>query len=435
MVFDDTNVGFIEENDIARYFGDSPGSGSAYVLFYQAVDLDHESLGLAPPIPAYATAANPRFDAAVPQQVPSSPLESMAPDRVSSPAPMDIPSSKLQARNNIPIPVSAGSSTGLSSSSGSSGGGLFGRRQGSTSIAGLSGDERLDPEKLSSPSGGGGGGGWFGSFRGGNRERRATGSSSAAPASSSSEALYAPSSYRPISTTNPGSGSATGETDDGLSLSASSKTTDSTQADKFIGSDLASSPASSAPPLPLPPVSTEPSLPPADDLTPRPAAAQASTNVNGAEAEVLRTPTATFSDLPAMTDEPQQLPQESGSRNGVGIGNASEPPISGGGGGAQSRFVSAPVTSSPSQGMATGASFAPADRPLTRKEQEKIAKKSRRASAHSSSNFNPYSTSNLPPSPSVGNAGASDEGLGHFSPPTNTKRHSMRRAFGLKKKS
>ncbi|KAL9940750.1 hypothetical protein V8E36_000238 [Tilletia maclaganii] len=44
--FDDDTVETLDEMDIARYFGDTPGVGSAYVLFYQADDLDREALGL-----------------------------------------------------------------------------------------------------------------------------------------------------------------------------------------------------------------------------------------------------------------------------------------------------------------------------------------------------------------------------------------------------
>lgn len=45
-MFDDNNVYPIDETDIPRYFGDTPGQGSGYVLFYQAVDLDMQSLGV-----------------------------------------------------------------------------------------------------------------------------------------------------------------------------------------------------------------------------------------------------------------------------------------------------------------------------------------------------------------------------------------------------
>ncbi|GAA6010467.1 hypothetical protein JCM11491_006952 [Sporobolomyces phaffii] len=48
IVFDDNNVYPIEQSEISRYFGDTPGQGSAYCLFYQAVDLDSPFSGLPP---------------------------------------------------------------------------------------------------------------------------------------------------------------------------------------------------------------------------------------------------------------------------------------------------------------------------------------------------------------------------------------------------
>lgn len=40
LLFDDNVVTRIEERDIQKYYGDTPGVGSGYVLFYQATDLD-----------------------------------------------------------------------------------------------------------------------------------------------------------------------------------------------------------------------------------------------------------------------------------------------------------------------------------------------------------------------------------------------------------
>ncbi|KAA1087251.1 hypothetical protein PGT21_027012 [Puccinia graminis f. sp. tritici] len=40
LLFDDNIVTRIEERDIQKYYGDTPGVGSGYVLFYQATDLD-----------------------------------------------------------------------------------------------------------------------------------------------------------------------------------------------------------------------------------------------------------------------------------------------------------------------------------------------------------------------------------------------------------
>ena len=57
FVFDDDNVFPISENDIPKYFGDS-NSGSAYVLYYQAVNIDLVSLGLRPLEPSPETTTN-----------------------------------------------------------------------------------------------------------------------------------------------------------------------------------------------------------------------------------------------------------------------------------------------------------------------------------------------------------------------------------------
>ncbi|RXW17034.1 hypothetical protein EST38_g8821 [Candolleomyces aberdarensis] len=51
VVFDDDSVYTISEGDISKYFGDS-NAGSAYVLYYQAVDIDLAELGLQPREPA-----------------------------------------------------------------------------------------------------------------------------------------------------------------------------------------------------------------------------------------------------------------------------------------------------------------------------------------------------------------------------------------------
>ncbi|KAJ7103178.1 hypothetical protein B0H15DRAFT_197857 [Mycena belliarum] len=58
LVFDDENVYSITEADIPKYFGES-NSGSAYVLYYQAVDIDLPSLGLrSPPVAPTSIAAD-----------------------------------------------------------------------------------------------------------------------------------------------------------------------------------------------------------------------------------------------------------------------------------------------------------------------------------------------------------------------------------------
>ncbi|KAL1921325.1 uncharacterized protein VTP21DRAFT_11041 [Calcarisporiella thermophila] len=40
VLFDDDTVETIDESEIAKYFGDTPGTGSGYVLFYQATELE-----------------------------------------------------------------------------------------------------------------------------------------------------------------------------------------------------------------------------------------------------------------------------------------------------------------------------------------------------------------------------------------------------------
>ncbi|KAG2217644.1 hypothetical protein INT45_004220 [Circinella minor] len=46
MLFDDDIVTPIHEDEIQKYFGDIPGNGSGYVLFYQAVNVNMESLDI-----------------------------------------------------------------------------------------------------------------------------------------------------------------------------------------------------------------------------------------------------------------------------------------------------------------------------------------------------------------------------------------------------
>jgi ubiquitin carboxyl-terminal hydrolase 9/13 len=56
LLFDDDAVSEIKESDIPRYFGDS-NAGSAYVLYYQAVDIDTSALGIKPNVPVMDAAA------------------------------------------------------------------------------------------------------------------------------------------------------------------------------------------------------------------------------------------------------------------------------------------------------------------------------------------------------------------------------------------
>ncbi|KAJ3985724.1 hypothetical protein F5890DRAFT_1438605 [Lentinula detonsa] len=58
FVFDDDNVYPIPEKDIPKYYGDS-NAGSAYVLYYEAADIDRTSLGLQSPVPIQTAASVP----------------------------------------------------------------------------------------------------------------------------------------------------------------------------------------------------------------------------------------------------------------------------------------------------------------------------------------------------------------------------------------
>lgn len=110
-LFDDDNVEAIKETDIPKYFGDS-NSGSAYVLYYQASDLDISALGLRAPEPMAAsetnannasisnsrstltpTAENAEYEGASPSLPPGLPIETGQNARVSpsmAPAPPTI---------------------------------------------------------------------------------------------------------------------------------------------------------------------------------------------------------------------------------------------------------------------------------------------------------------------------------------------------------
>ncbi|KAJ7155933.1 hypothetical protein C8R43DRAFT_415806 [Mycena crocata] len=75
LVFDDDNVYPITEADIPKYFGES-NSGSAYVLYYQAVDIDLPALGLRPrsiSIPAHEVDTTSHLEAS-PPPAPNPPL-------------------------------------------------------------------------------------------------------------------------------------------------------------------------------------------------------------------------------------------------------------------------------------------------------------------------------------------------------------------------
>ncbi|EJC98825.1 cysteine proteinase [Fomitiporia mediterranea MF3/22] len=107
LVFDDDSVEKIKESDISKYYGDS-NSGAAYVLFYQALDLDLAALGLKTDEP---TATDSAVEAS-PMQAPLLPpglthegdsdASEFAPATPASPVLQAIPA---VASNSSPLPL------------------------------------------------------------------------------------------------------------------------------------------------------------------------------------------------------------------------------------------------------------------------------------------------------------------------------------------
>lgn len=147
--FDDDVVTYIDEAEIAKYYGDRPGLGSAYVLFYQAVDLDFEGLGL----------QDPALQAAVQQRIAASAgLDGRGRGGLKLPGNED-------SRANMPSPDRSGAAAMANRSR------LDSVTEGSTAGAGTTDTSQ-------------GGNGWFGSFR--NREKRAGSQSRRRPKTGSS---------------------------------------------------------------------------------------------------------------------------------------------------------------------------------------------------------------------------------------------------------
>ncbi|KAK7040165.1 hypothetical protein VNI00_009971 [Paramarasmius palmivorus] len=69
LVFDDDTVSTIAESEIPKYYGES-NAGSAYVLYYEAADIDHSSLGLRTPVTMSTASVVPAPESV---QSPSSP--------------------------------------------------------------------------------------------------------------------------------------------------------------------------------------------------------------------------------------------------------------------------------------------------------------------------------------------------------------------------
>ncbi|SPO20059.1 related to deubiquitinating enzyme ubh1 [Ustilago trichophora] len=146
--FDDDVVTYIDEAEITKYYGDRPGLGSAYVLFYQAVDLDFEGLGLEDPalqasIQQRISANEGRGRAGLKVPEMADPRSNISPDRSGAAATANRPRLDSVTEGSPLVSVGAG-----------------------------------QPETVQ------GGNGWFGSFR--NREKRAGSQSRRRPKTTSS---------------------------------------------------------------------------------------------------------------------------------------------------------------------------------------------------------------------------------------------------------
>ncbi|KAG8691366.1 hypothetical protein FRC11_004692 [Ceratobasidium sp. 423] len=88
LAFDDDVVELVQESAIPKYFGDSP-AGSGYVLFYQAVNIDLQALGLKNPQVASPASSAPEQPTIPPVVVeaPTSPVAVPTPEEVAKVSP------------------------------------------------------------------------------------------------------------------------------------------------------------------------------------------------------------------------------------------------------------------------------------------------------------------------------------------------------------
>ncbi|PBK76562.1 cysteine proteinase [Armillaria solidipes] len=186
LVFDDDNVYPLPEGDISKYFGDSP-AGSAYVLYYQAADLNLPALGLRNPSPAPpemseqalspagsveaspALPINPPLPPGLAEEgdssdisdppFPVTPSQSSSPllhpsDKKSSRQTLDVKVSVLEEASSPPSPSIASSpAITPTTSSNTRSKGFFTRRRPSTSAGALHGPEfRESSEQVAMPA-------------------------------------------------------------------------------------------------------------------------------------------------------------------------------------------------------------------------------------------------------------------------------------------
>ena len=109
LLFDDDTVSAIEESDIQKFYGDTPGYGSGYVLFYEAVDLDVETI-LPPTLQAKRKRTQSNDFRMMATKEPSSPVLPTA--RKNSSSQFSPPSSKHAASLVSPAPATERTDSG-----------------------------------------------------------------------------------------------------------------------------------------------------------------------------------------------------------------------------------------------------------------------------------------------------------------------------------
>lgn len=118
LLFDDENVSEVDEADLPKYFGDTPGVGSGYVLFYESVpDSD------VPPAPLVHMAHRPRAASAAIRPLSSAPTSSppVTPStngsiEMPSQDPIDLAESTSGMATPIAVPHGAATNAGPSGS-------------------------------------------------------------------------------------------------------------------------------------------------------------------------------------------------------------------------------------------------------------------------------------------------------------------------------
>lgn len=342
FVFDDETINVIDEADICRYFGDTPGAGSAYVLFYQAVELNMQELGLVD-----TRTERQRAREKMEEQLWEQYQRQAAPSNAAEGAGLKVDTGRLATVTGAALQASpspaepiAGEFRGVSmapstSSTSNTSATFFNRRQNTLPPTPTQSPAPSDPTEAKSSAS------WFSSLRSGSSRKGGAGANLLAVAGPSTIAgTSPPSSFRPPPPTT----------------------------DKVEDMETAS-------------VSTS-----------------SSTKRTNGTVENLKAP-------------PERTPTPSSK---VQLGDNLSPPAP--------TTMPSSAQGSPSKGAKQpqqGATWAPADRPLSKKEQDKIAKHSRRSSmsmSHSLAPLPPPTLSNGTNQASlgIGHPGSTDASSGHI---------------------